>query len=79
MKNRWIHYAKHIQRGDPCYCGKIYGGNGKMDFSQTKDKITCRRCLKKMKKEFWFCPEHGFLSNESVTFEERCEICGENV
>ena len=40
------------------------------------DNVTCLSCLEVLKEDNWFCPEHGFIADANVTYEETCANCG---
>ena len=72
LKNRrWVHYETGPLGVSMC---------GKKDFklrmTKTKNRVTCRRCIREMKTVFWYCSEHGFIEDANVTFDEKCEMCG---
>ncbi len=83
--NKWVHFRHHefdldipgfAEDSPTTICGKTAL---RMISTSDKNKVTCPRCLEKLKDENWFCPEHGFIKDEFVTFEETCSECGINV
>ncbi len=75
-KKSWIHFAGEAQEGKTTTCGKtahqIYKTNN-------YNNVTCPRCLELMKLNNWYCEEHGFIADATVTNNETCEICGREV
>jgi len=45
----------------------------------TLDNVTCPKCLEYLKENNWYCEEHGFIADATVTNYETCEICGRAV
>lgn len=69
----WIHYIKDglTACGKDTYC--LFCGPRMTD---KVENVTCPRCIEVLKKTHWYCPEHGFIDDENVTFGENCEFCG---
>ena len=80
---QWWHFkvgykTPNALRGTEPYtlCGKT----SRQTYATTrKDSVSCRRCLALLKDDNWFCEDHGFISDENVTYEECCAICGRSV
>ena len=76
-KPRVIHF-KLIDGDKTTACGKTARGWSCLK-TTTLDKVTCRRCLEYLQANNWYCEEHGFINDETVTNNETCEICGRAV
>ena len=76
-KRQWAHYRVNESKA----CGnenkyRLFRGpylTGQISL------VTCPRCIEILKKSHWYCPEHGFIDDNNVTYEETCEFCGEPV
>ena len=82
-KPQWYHYGFGLmdmfpkrRDGKTTLCGKTANG---VYITREKNIVTCPRCVDALREDDWYCPEHGFLPPEDVTFEERCDYCGEVV
>ena len=78
-KPKWLHYAQLRKPGvtwTGTWCNKTAE---RIPKTSDPNKVTCPRCLKEMKKAMYFCPEHGFVDGEDVTFNETCDYCGRSV
>lgn len=42
-------------------------------------KPTCAECSRLYQQKRYYCTVHGFLSGKEVTFEEKCDYCGNSV
>jgi len=82
---QWVHFQDHefdlskpgfAEDSQTTICGKTAR---RIIATRDKDAVTCRRCIEKLKETEWWCPNHGFIPGESVTFEEVCDICGQDV
>ena len=68
-----------------CACGKRVSMMGvawrKCPESFTRDlkKVTCPRCVEKLKEKHYHCEQHGFIEGAEVTFDEKCAHCGRDV
>ena len=73
----WIHYLN----GDITACGEkdTYRLHCGPHMTSRLPDVTCPRCIESLKKTHWYCPKHGFINDEHVTFQETCDICGEYV
>ncbi|KKM94236.1 hypothetical protein LCGC14_1200280 [marine sediment metagenome] len=86
-KPRWLHYHKcgtdvrHTDSPFSTVCGKTNNYRlfrGPAIVNQLS-AVTCSSCLAVLKQTHWYCPTHGFIADEEVTFEETCEMCGNPV
>lgn len=72
---RYVHF-KLIDGDKLTACGKTSRRYYK---TITLDKVTCPKCLEYLKQNNWYCEDHGFIADATVTNDERCEICGRAV
>lgn len=61
--------------GETTSCGKTAR---RINVTKDKNDVTCPRCIERLKRENWFCAEHGFLEDNEVTLEETCLHCGKS-
>lgn len=83
-KRQWIHYSfggivpmlKRNEKGETTICGKTANR-----IRETKDlnRVTCPRCIEKLKEDSWYCEEHGFIECKDVKNDETCGYCGKPV
>ena len=45
--------------------------------SVNKNMVSCPRCLKGMKQQYWYCKTHGFIEDTEVTNSSHCKWCGD--
>lgn len=82
MKERWIHYKPDVTVSTvisskyTTLCGKTA-----LRIKTTKDPniVTCPRCIDDLKVKRYWCMDHGFLSDVDVTFDEKCDYCGNSI
>jgi rRNA maturation protein Nop10 len=76
--NKWIHHRsyKYTLKGYSTACGKT---SERIPHSRDVNEVTCPRCLEEMKKVMYFCNEHGFIDGIEVTYDEKCDYCGDDV
>ena len=43
------------------------------------EMIDCPDCITELKKQLYHCSTHGFVTFDDVTFDEKCDYCGESV
>jgi hypothetical protein len=91
IKKRWIHYywteSNGIYPFDDivCACGKRTSMLGVAyqqcpeAFTRDINKVTCPRCIEKLKEKHYYCEEHGFVVGADVTYDEKCAHCGRDV
>lgn len=72
----WQHFLLAGDSRESTPCGKT---SRLINSTRVMDHVTCPRCLDKLKEENWFCPEHGFIHDFNVTYEETCAMCGRDL
>lgn len=83
-KPQWTHYSfgGHVPmlernaKGETTICGKTAN---RISATRCKNRVTCPRCIEKLKEDSWYCEEHGFLEGKDVTNDETCDYCGKSV
>ena len=70
---KWCHFLLGSESRESTPCGKT---SRLIRSTKYMDAVTCPRCLSKLKEDNWFCPEHGFIDDANVTFQETCDECG---
>lgn len=78
----WVHFIKGEKgRGGFALCGKEnnYRSHCGPSMVNSREFVTCPRCVEVLKKSHWWCPEHGFIDDINVTNDEKCETCGLDV
>ncbi len=83
-KRQWVHYSfggyvpmlERNNKGETTICGKTAR---RIRAYHDKSKVTCPRCIEKLKENSWFCDEHGFIADGDVRNDETCDYCGEPV
>jgi len=89
LQQRWLHYhplGTNVRflpesNGPSTICGKtgryrLFRGPA---IVKDPNQVTCPRCIEELKKQKWYCPNHGFLKDEDVENDETCTYCGEKV
>jgi len=61
-----------------CYICGVQHKSDKLG-TDDKNKVTCKNCIDELKKDNFYCEEHGFIEVEDVTNDEKCVYCGRDV
>ena len=61
-----------------CYVCGVQHKSDKLG-TNDKNKVTCKHCVEELKKNSFYCDEHGFIEGEDVTNDEKCSYCGRKI
>ena len=78
--NQWVHYkiSSYECFGFTAICGR-QSPQCEHERTTILNNVTCPRCIEELKKQHWYCANDGFIDPVSVTNDETCELCGEDV
>jgi hypothetical protein len=72
-----------IEDADPYDDRTIIDKNGLVvtGFGNRHDFVepTCIKCSQEKKKLLYYCSVHGYVSGKEVTYDEKCDYCGNSV
>ena len=77
LKNIDVYNDKEVIDGNGVICVN-YGKIGVYGFKDYK-KPTCAECSRILQRSLHHCSVHGFLDGRDVTFNSKCDYCGESV